>query len=142
MAELSKFDELRIKTEKQLIQLINNELDRGIRHASQALRSVDSWAVVQECHRRAKRAYAEASHWIPLVAEITAEERGRCEAMLEHLREMVEGLSVLGSAPAGDSIPALARVLWKARGCPEGSAEEDWFQAERALKSQTACVGR
>jgi hypothetical protein len=55
---------------------------------------------------------------------------------------MVEGLSVLCQPiPVGESIPALARALWKAKDCPEGSAEEDWLQAERALKSVTACVG-
>jgi hypothetical protein len=31
--------------------------------------------------------------------------------------------------------------LWKARGCPEGLPEEDWFRAERALKLHPACVG-
>lgn len=143
MAELSKFDELRIKTEEQLVQLINNELDLGIREASQALRSADSWADAEECYRRAQRAYAEAPRLISLVAEITEEERGTLEARLKYLREMLEGLSVLGSTPppTKDNIPTLARALWTARDCPEGSPEEDWFRAERALQSQTAYAG-
>jgi hypothetical protein len=141
MTDLSKFDELRIKTEEQLLLLINNELDLGVRDARLALRSTDSWAVVAEGYRRAKRAYAEASRWIHLVAEIPEYERGSWEARLKHLREMLEGLSVLASAPTEDKIPTLARALWKARDCPEGSPEEDWFRAERALKSQSVCSG-
>jgi hypothetical protein len=30
-------------------------------------------------------------------------------------------------------IAALAHSLWQARGCPEGSPEEDWFQAVHEL---------
>ena len=83
-------------------------------------------------------ANAEASRLIPLVDEIQEDQRGRWEARLERLREMLEGLSALGSTriPTGDDVPALARALWKARGCHEGSPEDDWFRAERVLKSQ------
>src|SRR5260370_6349804 len=48
MAELSKFDELRMKTEKQLIELVNSELDLGIREARQALGSADTWPVADD----------------------------------------------------------------------------------------------
>jgi hypothetical protein len=34
-------------------------------------------------------------------------------------------------------IAALAYELWQQRGCPEGSPEEDWYQAERKIQSQT-----
>ncbi len=138
MAELSKFDELRIKTERQLVELINHELDLGIREAHQALSSAGTWTFAEDHYLKAKRAYSEASRLIPLVAEIPEDERDRWKARLEHLREMLEGLSVVGStpAPAGDKTPSLARAFWKARGCPDGSPEDDWFRAERALKSQ------
>ncbi len=32
-------------------------------------------------------------------------------------------------------IAQLAYVLWQARGCPEGSAEVDWFRAEQEFTS-------
>ena len=32
-----------------------------------------------------------------------------------------------------NEIAALAFSLWEARGCPEGSPEVDWFQAEQQL---------
>ena len=37
-----------------------------------------------------------------------------------------------------DQIAELAYALWQARGCPEGSPEEDWFQAEQELTA-TRC---
>jgi len=35
-----------------------------------------------------------------------------------------------------EEIAALAHVLWQARGCPDGSPEEDWFQAKRKLAAR------
>jgi hypothetical protein len=35
------------------------------------------------------------------------------------------------------SIAALAYQLWHARGCPHGSPETDWFQAEQELIGQS-----
>ncbi len=35
-----------------------------------------------------------------------------------------------------DDIAALAHALWLARGCPEGSPEEDWFHAAEQLRSR------
>ena len=35
-----------------------------------------------------------------------------------------------------DDIAALAHQLWQRRGAPEGSAEEDWHQAESLLTEQ------
>jgi hypothetical protein len=33
-----------------------------------------------------------------------------------------------------DQIAALAYELWQSKGCPEGSAEEDWFRAIERLR--------
>ena len=40
--------------------------------------------------------------------------------------------------PAHEQIAALAHSLWQARGCPEGTPDEDWFNAERALSAKSA----
>jgi Protein of unknown function (DUF2934) len=148
-AEPTKFDQLRIKTEIQLVRLINAELDLGIRDARQALKSADTWAVAEEHHRRANRTYATISRLIPLVAEISEDERKRVESRLVRLQGMLEALSAIGSTPTPDEdeIAALARAVWEARGCPEGLPEDDWFRAERALKAERnrtlpACVGK
>jgi hypothetical protein len=36
-----------------------------------------------------------------------------------------------------EEIAALAHALWQARGCPDGSPEEDWFQAKQALAERS-----
>jgi len=143
MTERSKFDDLRLKTDRQLIQLANTELDLGIRDAHQALEHAEDWAAAERHYLLAERALAQASRLIRLAGDTRDDGHCRVESRLEHLREVLEGLSVLGSAsaPTGDEVPALARALWKARGCPEGLPEEDWFRAERALKLHAAYVG-
>jgi DUF2934 family protein len=35
--------------------------------------------------------------------------------------------------PSQQDIANLAYALWQQRGCPEGSADEDWKEAERQL---------
>ncbi len=150
MATKSKYDELRLKTDRQLIHLANTELDLGIRDAREALQVAENWASARGHYRLAERAHAQAARLIGLTGDIGPtggdignDERVSVAARLAHLREVLEGLSVLSApaGPAGDKTPALARALWKAKGCPEGSAEEDWFQAERVLQSHAACVG-
>ena len=38
--------------------------------------------------------------------------------------------------PNQDDIAALAHQLWQERGAPEGTPEEDWYQAEAQLTEQ------
>jgi len=137
----SKFDELRTKTERELAHVINSELDFGIREACRAL-GTETRGFAEDHYAGARHAYSRAARVIPLLEEISGDELGPRER-LEHLRELLDGLSVLGSTstPTGESIAPLARALWKARGCPEGSPEDDWFRAEQALKSQRASLG-
>jgi hypothetical protein len=35
---------------------------------------------------------------------------------------------------------ALAYALWQARGCPDGTPDEDWFRAEEALKNRRRSI--
>jgi hypothetical protein len=144
MAIRAKFDELRLKTDRQLIQLANSEVDLGIRDIHEALQSAETWASAQSHYQLAERAYSQAARFVRLTSDIGKDELRGVESRLEHLREVLEGLSVLGgkAPPTADRTPALAKALWRARGCPEGSPEEDWFQAERVLQSQTVCVGK
>ena len=45
-------------------------------------------------------------------------------------------LTSLYAALEHDAIAALAHRYWLERGCPEGSAEEDWFRAERDFRTK------
>ena len=38
--------------------------------------------------------------------------------------------------PLHEQIAALAHKLWRERGCPAGSPEEDWFKAEQRIKQR------
>ncbi len=44
------------------------------------------------------------------------------------------GIAIFGH----DEIAALAHELWQARGCPDGSAEEDLFNAAKQLRVGTS----
>jgi len=35
-----------------------------------------------------------------------------------------------------EQIASLAHALWRERGCPHGSPEEDWFKAEQEVKQR------
>ena len=41
--------------------------------------------------------------------------------------------AVAAAAPSHEEIARLAYAYWEARGHPHGSAQEDWFRAEREL---------
>ena len=141
-----KFDELRLKTDRELIHLASSELDLGIRDAYEALECAENWASAEWHYRMAERAYAQAARLIRLTGDAPGEELGAVDWRLGQLREALDALSMVGSVPTGAGVAALARALWKARGCPEGLPEQDWFRAERtlsshALQSHAACVG-
>ena len=45
----------------------------------------------------------------------------------------IETIVKSASSPEPDQIASLAYTLWQQRGCPEGSPEVDWLQAEEEL---------
>lgn len=51
---------------------------------------------------------------------------------------MVEVEPMGAESPSHDEIAVLAYSYWEARSCQGGSPEEDWFRAERELRSQGA----
>ena len=40
-----------------------------------------------------------------------------------------------GLFPSVEQITRRAHEIWMRKGCPEGSAEQDWFEAEQELKA-------
>jgi hypothetical protein len=41
-----------------------------------------------------------------------------------------------------EQVARLAYALWQERGCPEGTPEVDWFQAEQQLRVEVPTGGR
>jgi len=103
-----------------------------------------------ENHQRAAELHDAAAHAHRTAAEQhgkqdhqTGQERSRqaLEHSLgayRHTQEVHEkatnehGIALFGHA----EIAALAHKLWEARGCPEGSSDEDWFAAAEQLRSR------
>jgi hypothetical protein len=52
----------------------------------------------------------------------------------EHTQKATVGHSIASFGHA--DIAALAYELWHARGCPEGSPEEDWYHAAEELRAR------
>lgn len=48
-----------------------------------------------------------------------------------HAQTAGHGIATFGH----QEIEALAHELWQARGCPEGTSQEDWFRAAEQLRS-------
>ena len=87
----SKFEELRSKTDQQLIRIIDSDLDLGIRAARQALNSVHRWTVSAEQSRsRAERGRDEVSRLLPLMYEVAGEELDRWEGRLVQLGDLLK----------------------------------------------------
>jgi hypothetical protein len=80
MDGVCKFDQLRNKTDTELVQLITHELDLGLR------------AAAMESYASAVRAYVEAARLFR-IAEIRQEEQARLESRLERLAEVLETLT-------------------------------------------------
>ncbi len=52
------------------------------------------------------------------------------------------GLDIDTARPTDAEVAALAYQLWKDRGCPIGSPDEDWFLAEAILMSHQRVTHR
>jgi hypothetical protein len=63
---------------------------------------------------------------------LTGHEQSR--QALEHSPEATTGHGI--AAFGHEDIAALAHELWQARGCPVGSADEDWHHAVKQLRSR------
>jgi Protein of unknown function (DUF2934) len=94
-----------------------------------------------ENHQLAAELHDSAAH-----AHRAAAQHGQQDHLTghEHSRQALEHSQkahqhTLGIAPFGhDEIAALAHELWEARGRPEGSPQEDWFQAAEELRARAA----
>jgi hypothetical protein len=107
-----------------------------------------------ENHQRAAELHDSAAHAHRSAAE--AHEKQEHETGQELSRQALEhsqqayrhaGQAHQGAVNGHDvatfgheEIAALAHALWQGRGCPQGSAEEDWFQAAHDLRARAERV--
>ena len=72
------------------------------------------------------------------IAKARERERHSC-VQADAKRELSSSreLTFLCAALEHELIVALAHRYWMERGCPEGSAEEDWFRAEHDIRDTT-----
>lgn len=91
MDELSKFDELRFKTDKELWKLLNDDVELGLTAACEALKRTDLSSVVL-AYSKVKRAHTEVSRLLPLAYEIPLADRARLQLRLNRLSRMLEAL--------------------------------------------------
>jgi hypothetical protein len=76
LSESSKLVELRAKTDRQLVAIITNRLEKGLNLAQTDL-----------SRARAREAYAEARKLLPWVSNLNRSERRHLEEKLERLRQ-------------------------------------------------------
>jgi|SRR6266481_2529096 len=90
--ELSKLAELRAKTDRQLVALINRRLDAGLGSALQLMEMDprDSWSTLEETRAHAEKAYEEALLWIPTVSGLSHTSLARLRRRLAQLRDLLD----------------------------------------------------
>jgi hypothetical protein len=86
----AKLLELRSKTNRQLVSLISNKLDRGLAFARVLDCDGADWASTEHFAANAEKALAEATEWMALLNGATQLERRRLESKLAQLRAALE----------------------------------------------------
>jgi hypothetical protein len=136
VSELYKLEELHAKTDRELVQLVKDKLDGALDLVRKTLDYIDNPASAEEYHRRAEKEYNSAAYLFRLIYNVGEGDRRILESKLANVRHMLDTPYGFRPMPNQGEIAELARALWRARGCPDGSPEEDWYRAEQALAAQ------
>lgn len=103
-------------------------------HYENHQRAADLHDVAAHAHRAGEQ-HEDREH-------LTGHEHSR--QALEHSQEAHEHSQTAGNGQAATfghkEIAILAHELWLARGCPEGSPQEDWSQAVKELRGRAENV--
>ena len=78
-----KLEALRLQTDRQLVTLINKQLERGFRVVNRRDRGS------AECYKEVTQACSEIGRLLPVVESITRAERSRIESRLSELQGML-----------------------------------------------------
>lgn len=95
-----------------------------------------------ELHDQAAHAHRSASEGHDRQDHLTRHERSRQALEHSHHAYVQTGKAHPGgtlqhddAALGHEETAALAHTIWQARGCPEGSPDDDWFHASELLRS-------
>ena len=102
--EGSKLAELRAKTDKQLVALINHRLDVGIRWARRiaALDPAQDHVAIKQIRDFSGKAYDDALLLLPTVSDLEHASLARLRQRLAELRDLIDDI------PAEQGVPAQA----------------------------------
>ncbi len=93
-----------------------------------------------ELHDHPEHVHRVAEHEHGKPEHLSAHEQTR--QSLEHLHGAHQTTPEQGAYTFGHAeIAALAYELWQARGCPEGSPEQDWHEAAKELRARMPVHG-
>jgi hypothetical protein len=92
MGELCKFDELRLKTDNELLKLLNDDVELGIAAAGKALTASEDPSSAVESYVKAKRAHTEVSRLLSLAYGSTVAEKVGLQVRLHRLSRLLEAL--------------------------------------------------
>ncbi len=105
-------------------------------HYENHQRAAELHDLAAHAHRSAAEAYEKGDHQTGReLSRQALDHSGRAhEQTGQVLRKAVNehGVALFGHQDTA----ALAYTLWRARGCPEGSPDQDWFQAARDLRTR------
>jgi hypothetical protein len=85
--EVAKFARLRAKTDRQLVGIIERDLDHGLRLSRNTDAAFDGNRNSAECRLQVQQAVAEAIQLLPLVYGLSQADRYRLEAKVQQLRD-------------------------------------------------------
>jgi hypothetical protein len=85
----SKLEELRRRTNLQLVAMISNKLDRGLAFA-RVFESDGDWESSEHFRSNAERALSDATAWMTLLASVSQVQRRQLEFKLVRLREQLD----------------------------------------------------
>jgi hypothetical protein len=88
----AKLDQLRNKTNRELVSLISHKLDRGLAFARvlEGDEGRQNWSSTEHFRVHAEDAYTEANAWMPLLTGATKLERRCLELKLRELRSALD----------------------------------------------------
>ena len=144
MSNTRKLAELRGKTDRDLLILIQRELDRVLPLADVAANRESAF------YGEAEKAHRKVVTLMPKAPDMRQGERARIEAAVKELRFRLDRVPAAARTqrhpasfqPAAHSdyeaIQTSAYECWLARGSPIGSPEVDWLHAEKDRKNEGA----